>query len=121
MSWKNIAFALSALAFCTLAVGYASARYSLDSCADEVFADAQRRNVSGRHMDGQIVRPSRSDITAIISGPFLVEVWYSVPHDLHATDYSARYVVFFGYRYQRSTETIDSSVDLVPTTVWLIA
>jgi hypothetical protein len=72
--WRRIGAAVSALVFCSIVIGYASAWYSLDSCADDVLGDAQRRNVTGWDMEGNVVRPSHRDISAQIAGPFLVEV-----------------------------------------------
>ena len=106
MTWKKTAVVASAFALGILVVGYASAWSSLDSCAEEVFRDTQRRNVAGTDMLGNRVRPSRDDISANIVGPFLVEVIYMLPRDLHGSIYYTRYVVFFGYRHQRSSDTI---------------
>jgi hypothetical protein len=106
VTWKKTAVVASALALGTLAIGYASAWSSLDSCAEEVFRDTQRRNVAGTDMLGNRVRPSRGDISANIVGPFLVEVSYMLPRDLHGSIYYTRYVVLFGYRHQRSSDAI---------------
>ena len=57
-------------------------------------------------MLGNRIRLSRDDISASIVGPFLVEVSYMLPRDLHGSIYYTRYVVFFGYRHQRSSDVI---------------
>jgi hypothetical protein len=106
VTWKKTAVLASALAVGILAIGYASAWFSLSSCAEDVFQDTQRRNDAGTDLQGNRIEPSHGNISANIVGPFLVEVSYTLPRDLHGSVYYARYVVFFGYRYQRTSDVI---------------
>lgn len=85
MKWKTWAIAASAVAVTAVGIGYASAWMSLSSCEDSTYADIQRRNVFGRDLWGNKIVMLRSDLSAYVTGPFSVEVWYMVPRDLHGT------------------------------------
>jgi hypothetical protein len=104
--WKKAAVLVPVLALGVLAIGYISAWSSLDSCAAEVFRETQQRNVAGIDLQRNLVRPTRNDVTARISGPFLVEVTYMLPRGLHGSIYYTHYVVIFWYRHQSSSDVV---------------
>ena len=75
-------------------VGYGLAWSARARCADALFADVRARKVSGLAFGGGRVLPSRDDVQAEITGPFVVTAWISVPRDLHATIYTRRFLVW---------------------------
>jgi hypothetical protein len=86
--------------------GIASAWYSLTACEDFVFEVTQRENVIGTDFNFDEVRLSRSDMSARIAGPFLVEAGYSLPQGLHGSIHTTRFAVFFGHVWQISSDDI---------------
>ena len=104
--WRKAAMGAALTLVCVLGVGYATAWLSLNSCADETFREIQRHGVRGTDMLGNRVDLSRSDVSARIAGPFLVETRHMVPYDLHGSLHFRQYVVLPWGRHERSSNVI---------------
>jgi hypothetical protein len=101
-AWKK---ALSWLFVTFLAVifaGYATARISLASCAAQSFSDMEKHGVTGVDLDGHKIVLTQRDVHASVSGPFLVDVQYLVPYDLHGTLHVSNFVALPWAIYLRS-------------------
>lgn len=90
-----------------VATGYATAWSHLDDCANEVFHRTQADKVGGRDMRGRKVPVVRKDVVSSIAGPFLVETQLFVPHDLHGSIHSARFLVLPWGFHRLSGEVVD--------------
>lgn len=103
---KKIAVIVLSVGALYLCAGYLSAWQAMQACIDESYRSAQQRDVRGFDMRGRKVRPTLDEFHASISGPFLVEVDYSVPRDMHATIFVDRYLTLPWRRELRSSEEI---------------
>lgn len=73
-----------------VALGYLTAWLSLARCGDAAFDDIQAQGVTGMDWVGAKVVPTRGEMTAEVTGPFLVRTRLMVPFDLHGTLYIRR-------------------------------
>jgi hypothetical protein len=91
MHWiKRVAAVVMAAALAITGVGYGLAWRTQSACGDDMFADIQRRAVSGTRLDGTPQALVRDDVWTRVASPFQVEVGYMVPRDLHGTHYRLR-------------------------------
>jgi hypothetical protein len=78
--------------FALLAVGYGSAYGRMSDCGDDFLGELRSRKISGHTLSGEKVAPSVTLALIRVAGPFIVRATVTVPRDLHATTYTARYV-----------------------------
>ena len=105
VTWKKLTVAATTLAV-ALDSGYLSAWHSLSACADATYQELQRLGINGTDIRGNKVPLSRSNLPARVTGPFLVEVQYLVPHDLHGILYVNRYIALPWRTTRRSSEVV---------------
>lgn len=105
-TWRRATLAVVAVLALALGTGYLTAWRSLSACADKTYQEVQRLGISGTDIQGNKVRLSRSNIYPRIAGPFLVEVQYLVPYDLHGTLHVERYLALPWGATKRSSEAI---------------
>ena len=105
-TWRKATFAAVAALVLVIGLGYLTAWHSLSACLDETYQEIQHLGISGTDIRGNEVRLSRSSVSARIAGPFLVEVQYLVPDDLHGTLHIDRYLALPWRTAKRSSEAI---------------
>jgi len=105
-TWRKAILAAAAALVLFLGAGYLTAWNSLSACADETYQEIQHLGISGTDIQGNKVGLSRNNVFARIAGPFLVEVQYLVPYDLHGTLYVDRYLALPWRAVKRSSEAI---------------
>lgn len=89
---RKVGLACGVLVVAVLATGYVTAWRSLKPCAEDTWADLQRRGVAGFDLTGKRISLERRDVDAMMAGPFLVETSYLVRQDLHGTRHTRRYL-----------------------------
>lgn len=97
---------VAALAF-AVATGYLTAWSHLDDCADEALRRVEEDGVTGLDMRGRDVQVMREDVVSFIAGPFLVDTQLLVPHDLHGSIHSTRFLVLPWGFHRLSDEVVD--------------
>jgi len=105
-TWRKAILAAAAVLVLAVGVGYLTAWSSLSACADETYQEIRRLGISGTDIQGNKVGLSRNNVSARIAGPFLVEVQYLVPYDLHGTLHVERYLALPWRTAKRSSEAI---------------
>jgi len=105
-TWRKAILAAAAALVLVLGAGYLTAWKSLSACADETYQEIRRLGISGTDIQGNKVGLSRNNVSARIAGPFLVEVQYLVPYDLHGTLHVERYLALPWRTAKRSSEAI---------------
>jgi len=84
---------MMAVLFVLAVGGYGLAVASRDGCIRDTTADIVARDVRGFLFDGTMIRADAIAVTSEVRWPFVVDVYYSVPVDLHATLHRQRYIV----------------------------
>jgi len=101
-TWKRALVGLFVTFFAVILAGYATAWISLASCADRSFAEIEKHGTTGMGLDGHEIVLTHNDVQASVSGPFLVDVQYLVPYDLHGTLHLSTYLALPWGIYLRS-------------------
>ncbi|GAA4861158.1 hypothetical protein GCM10023332_11490 [Luteimonas vadosa] len=104
MTRRKASVLLFALAVVTC--GYLSAWLSLTACAELTYTDIQQRGVVGTDLNDHRIPIKRSDVSASVVGPFVVETTYMVPGEFHGTVHHARFVTFFTRGFWLSRDMI---------------
>jgi hypothetical protein len=86
--------------------GYACAFASSTECEYAMIRDMEAKGVRGSDMGGRKMAPKEATFTTTIRIPFVVEVETSLPRDLHATVYRARYFATPWRVYEISRDAI---------------
>jgi hypothetical protein len=101
-TWKSTLAGLCVTFLGVTLAGYATAQISLASCADQSFAEIKKHGTTGMGIDGHTIFLTHHDVKASVSGPFLVDVQYLVPRDLHGTLHISTYLALPWGIYLRS-------------------
>lgn len=96
-----------ALALGLVGTGYGCAWLKVDACRTIVVEELARKPVFGRDLHGNKLRVAPAAVSARVSGPFQVEVWYLVPYDLHGSIHTQKFRVLPWGIKRSSVEIID--------------
>ena len=83
---------ISAVLF--FALGYGLAFAARDKCVSDTARAVMEQHIKGRDFSGTAVEVNAADVESRIRWPFVVDVYYGVPRDLHVTVHRDRYVVW---------------------------
>jgi hypothetical protein len=93
MALKKTVLIVAAITVATVAIGYLSARASLPKIEAEIRQEVIAKKITGYAFGGDKIPPERITVTAWVEYPFVATGSYSVPHDLHASYHSTKYLV----------------------------
>jgi hypothetical protein len=103
MNWRKLRNWSIACLLALLFAGYASAFSATDRCKAQMLQDLRAHHVVGFDMARKKFEPDTRAMYTSVPWPFVVDVETSLPRDMHATIYRARFIalpwrVFFASR-----------------------
>lgn len=106
---KRITIGILLVAFATAGVGYGVAVASRDHCMRDTSNRLVASHVKGFRYDGSVVGADAIPVTSRVMWPFVVDVYYSVPQDLHAAFGHDRYMAL-PWGHKRLSHEVDYSL-----------